>query len=59
MRNPDNLIVDDDEHVVYATVNGWISALGTSFKIKKMFPGYTLKILSKSIFAEKLNNARR
>ena len=57
MRNPDNLIVDDDELVVYATASGWISALGISHKVKKMFPDYTLKILSKDIFTEKLNNA--
>ena len=59
MRNLDNLIIDDDELVVYATASGWISALGTSHKIQKMFPGYTLKLLSKETFTEKLNNARR
>ena len=59
MLNLDNLIIDDEELVVYSTASGWISALGISHKVKKMFPDYTLKILSKDIFTEKLNNARR
>jgi|14BtaG_2_1085337.scaffolds.fasta_scaffold84018_2 hypothetical protein len=59
MKLFDNLIIDDEELVVYSTASGWISALGISHKVKKMFPDYTLKLLSKEIFSEKLNNARR
>ena len=58
MQNLDNLIVDDDELIVYAVNHGgWISALGTSHKIEELFPGYTLKFLTKETFAEKLTNA--
>ena len=57
-KNLNNLIVDDDELIVYAVNHGgWISALGTSHKIEELFPGYTLKFLTKETFAEKLTNA--
>ncbi len=50
MKEPKDLIIDEDQLVVYATVHGWTGALALSHKIKQLYPDYTLNILSKENF---------
>ena len=57
MKEPKDLIIDKDQLVVYATVNGWTGALALSHKIKQLYPDYTLNILSKQNF-DQLNAQR-